>query len=213
MKATATVRGDTSYNNGEKRVVTIWPRFDDNDDGRYALFVSPQSIERRLANRAQVMQTIGGLFIDSFGYGPTTGTVAGTFGWGLDAPREEGGQTGIERALELQRRYEFWQDKNASEDGQTDCELLVPMDGIAYLVYWGDLTLGRDASRPHLISYSLPFTVIFDRSNPGRKSYFPPLGVAVISGATPTVAPDEPPGTDPHEGEYVPADGPKDRDH
>jgi hypothetical protein len=192
-------RGDNSYIetiNGvarPKQVVLIFPPYASGDTGRFAMWINPDQLEIKRPTRAQAVQVIGGAYIDSFGFGLPTGSISGSFGWGKDLS----GKTGIERMLELKDRYEHWQDSTVSPTGPTDCELLVPMDHISWLVFWGDLTITRSKQSPNTINYSLPFTVIFDQANRARRPYFPALGIVTTSGGTPPVKePEKGPGSE-----------------
>ena len=147
----------------------------------YVLYVKPQQLQIRYPTRAQVMQTLGGAYVDTFGYGLPTGQIQGTFGWGRDIL----GKTGVERMIALKKLYEKWQSESVLK-GYRRSELIVASDRVHFEVFWGDLEVAHTSNSPFLISYTLPFTVIRDRNGPAERPYgLPPVGVA--PGGTPEI--------------------------
>ncbi len=147
----------------------------------YYLFVNPSQLQITYPTRAQAMQTLGGAFIDSFGYGLPTGQIQGTFGWGKDL----GGFTGVERMFALRKLYEAWQSETIRK-GYRVSELIVASDRIHFEVFWGNLDIQRSANQPFLANYALPFTVVRDWFGPRDRVYsLAPVGTAW--GGTPEV--------------------------
>ena len=147
----------------------------------YTLYVKPSQLQIRYPTRAQTMQTLGGAYIDTFGYGLPTGQIQGTFGWGKGL----NGKTGVERMIALKKLYETWQAETIRK-GYRLSELIVASDRVHFEVFWGDLEITHSSNSPFLINYTLPFTVVRDRNGPPERPYsLPPVGVA--GGGTPEI--------------------------
>jgi hypothetical protein len=157
----------------------------------FEMYINPDQIQMRHPTRSQVIQTIGGAYIDSFGYGLPVGTIAGTFGWGKDLS----GHTGLDRMGTLKALYYGWQQLTTTL--ATPCHIMLAgndrTDNLNMLVHFGDLEISRSKSSPLTVNYSLPFTVLTDYNGPVHPQVIPPIGTVPQDGGTPQSGP----GSDP----------------
>lgn len=154
----------------------------DNQTAFWRTYINPEQIQIRYPIRAQVIQTVGGVYFDSYGSGVPTGSISGTFGFGKDIK----GQTGIQRLQLLRNLYNNWLESTVRTVKSADCSLMIPSDDVYFYVYWGDLEVSRAKSSPFLVNYTLSFTVIKDERNTfTAREYKPPLGPTPYEGGTP----------------------------
>ena len=152
----------------------------------FEMYINPDQIQITHPTRSQVIQTIGGAYIDSFGYGLPTGSLSGTFGWGKD----KDGRTGLDRMGTLKSLYHGWQQLTTTL--ATPCQMLLAgnasTDNINMLVHWGSLDITRSKASPLMLNYTLTFTVLRDYNGPSNPQILPPIGTVPQDGGTPTGA-------------------------
>jgi hypothetical protein len=154
----------------------------------FEMFINPRQFSIRYPTRSQIIQTIGGAYVDSFGWGLPSGQLSGTFGWGTDAL----GHTGLERAATLKALYYGWQNLTVSDTAL--CHLMMAGNGtsketdINMLIFPGELTYSRSESSPLMIDFTLPFTVMKDYNKVGGIVFYPPVGTIFIDGGAPPVS-------------------------
>lgn len=152
----------------------------------FETFINPQQIQITYPTRTQVIQTIGGAFIDSFGYGLPQGQIGGTFGWGLD----QDNQTGLDRRATLKKLYYGWQ--QLTTQTAPPCHLLLAgndtSDNLNMLVHFLSYQETASMSAPLQYTYALNFCVIRDYNGPANPQYLPPIGTVPLDGGTPGAA-------------------------
>ena len=168
----------------EKDVIVTFP------SGRIVLNVTPEEFSARYPTRLDVVQTLTGLLVDSFGYGLGTGQLSGQFGFGRPLVVRPGGadETGLEQAKRLKRYYEEWQNIQAgAEDPKLHpCQLVNVVDDQFYDVVFTSLDWRRSRSNPLVVYYSLPYTILKDYNAPVRASPLVQLGAPPLGdGGTP----------------------------
>ena len=134
-----------------------WPATSGERQTVWECYVNPEQLEISYPTRGQIIQTLGGAYVDSFGYGLPSGQLSGTFGWGKDAY----GKTGLSRLADLKALYENWQESTVALP--TDSQLLVTYGrngGVAsynvfLTVYWQKLVISRSRASPLLANYTL----------------------------------------------------------
>lgn len=149
----------------------------------FEMYINPDQLQIRYPTRSQVIQTISGAYIDSFGYGLPTGVIEGSFGWGQD----QNLATGLDRMGTLKKLYHEWQ--RLTTTLATPVQMLLPgnanTDRLNILAHLGDLTITSSKGSPLTISYSLNFTVLRDYNGPINPQVLPPIGTITSDGGTP----------------------------
>lgn len=195
MPAFVYSRGDTSYiehggsNAKTHRVLLGFPA-PSNWQGEmfpgypgtalWRTYANPDQLQIRYPVRAQTIQAVGGVFIDSYGGGLPTGTLSGTFGFG----RDSNGKTGIDRLGDLRALYNNWLETIVRTPSRS--YLVSYSQRIHLWVFWGDLEITASKNSPFLVNYTLSFTATFDAGNlASTREYSPPIGPSPVDGGTP----------------------------
>lgn len=135
------------------------------------MVLRPEDLTRVETSRLSVTQTLGGAWADDWGPGIATIQISGHTGW-----RGGRGADGITSFMNL-RDIVFveWhrlrlQAKNAGQDpGVIKLIYSDALDNIVNVVAPGAMTLKRNKSRPLLMMYQIPLTVISDRLDDATK--------------------------------------------
>ncbi len=129
------------------------------------LYVRPEDLTRTDPSRTQVTQTLGGAWGDEFGAGIPTINISGNTGWLMDSSNKDG----IQRFIDLKSLvFDQWHAKRLAayqNGGRPDYVQLMfvdTLDQFTSLVIPGQFVLRRSRSRPLLMQYQIPMTVIGD---------------------------------------------------
>lgn len=145
----------------------------------FETFINPQQIQISYPTRTQVIQTIGGAYTDSFGYGLPQGQFTASFGWGLD----NNNQTGLDRRATLKTLYQGWQELT-TESGPP-CHLMLAgndtSDNLNMLVHFLSYQENTSVSAPFIYIYSMTFCVLRDYNGPANPQFIIPA-IGTISG-------------------------------
>jgi len=129
------------------------------------LYVRPEELTRTDPSRTNVQQTLGGAWVDEFGHGVATINISGTTGWQTDVQAKDGMQRLTDlKSLVLDKwiagRHRAYQSVGRPDDVQL---LFVDaLDGFVSNVVPGQFVLRRSRTRPLLVQYQLPMTVLSD---------------------------------------------------
>jgi phage baseplate assembly protein W len=130
-----------------------------------SLFVNPENFTQTEPARVSVTQTKGGMFVDSFGQGIKTITIAGHLGYGLRSGAAVGGGqpiSGAENFFLLRKLYRDWLDASTDPTKQAAMRFYNWADSESYEVAITQFTLQRAVGKPLLYQYNIQMTCIND---------------------------------------------------
>jgi hypothetical protein len=149
---------------------------------QHTLILNPQDFQQREPVRAQVVQTIGGAYVDDFGRGLPKVTISGNTGWRLKNMPDGKGILDGWQAFKALRNDIFRYFTDAKDESRT---FLRNPDYELHWYNWGEdeyysiqpeeFQLQRSASNPLLFQYTFPFTCLRDLSNGYRKGQNNPV--------------------------------------
>jgi hypothetical protein len=137
-----------------------------DNDGQlttHNLVIRPEDLTRTEPSRLTVQQTVGGAFVDNFGRGLGTITIAGHTGW---RPKNNGPDWQIEFQNLHDRVYTQWHKLRADrieaglDPDKVKLVFVDTLDKIASVVAPVSFTLKRNKQRPLLIQYNLVLSVV-----------------------------------------------------
>jgi len=136
---------------------------------QHTLVINPQDFTQKEPVRGQVVQTLGGAYVDDFGRGLPKVTIAGNTGWRLKYMPDGQGLLDGWQAFKALRSDIFRYYTDAKDEVRTflhnpNYELRWYNWGEDeyYAIHPEDFQLQRSASNPLLYQYSFPFTCIRD---------------------------------------------------
>lgn len=137
------------------------------------LSINPENFSQTEPARITVTQTKGGMFVDHFGAGVTTITIAGTTGYKHRVvqvskdPNFAELESGQQEFLRLRKMYRDWMDNSTdptaegvSNPNPAQMRFHNWADNESYLVAINTFTLQRAVGRPLLYQYNIQLTVI-----------------------------------------------------
>jgi hypothetical protein len=149
----------------------------------YEMFVNPQQVQISYPTRTQVIQTIGGAYTDSFGYGLPQGQISGIYGWGMDNAQ----RTGLDRRAAFKKLYQGWQ--QLTTQTSPPCHLMLAgndtSDNLNMLIHFLTYQESSNSGSPLVYAYSFSFAVIRDYNGPANPQYIPPVGTVPLDAGTP----------------------------
>lgn len=158
----------------------------DNGSGgltKMELTIRPEELTRSEPALMTPVQTFGGAFIDDFGRGLSQLVISGHTGWAV-----RNGADGVKRWEDFRDlvwvRWHELRSQAVADGKDPDTVKLIfadKLDNIVAVVAPGQLTLRRSRSRPLLMMYQLPMTIITDRLEPELLDKLETFG----AGATP----------------------------
>jgi hypothetical protein len=129
------------------------------------LYVRPEDLTRTDPSRTTIQQSLGGAWGDDFGGGVPTINISGNTGWLSDASNTDG----VQRFIDLKTTvFDQWHAKRLAayqSGGHPNLVVLMftdALDQFTSSVMPGQFVLRRSKSRPLLMQYQIPMTVLSD---------------------------------------------------
>ncbi|MEX3764457.1 hypothetical protein [Paraburkholderia phenoliruptrix] len=130
------------------------------------LYVRPEELTHTSPARQSVQQTLGGAWGDVFGAGVDTINISGNTGWRQGADAKDG----VQRFLDLKSTVlDQWIVQRAAayklgrDPSKVQLWFVDTLDQFAGVVIPGQVVLRRSKSRPLLLQYQIPLTVVSDK--------------------------------------------------
>lgn len=131
--------------NGTRRLIRMELEFKNKS---YMFNINPENYSLKLSNRANVVYTKGGAFIDLFGEGIKEINFVGTTGFGQDK------ETGYNKIMELKELIENnFNDISNGKEIKDFLNFYNHTDGEAYVVIPLNFEISRNISQPLLYKY------------------------------------------------------------